>query len=48
VRQLLNRISDKWVTLSLMPLISCINEWAETHMDDVAVARESYDSVAAQ
>jgi DNA-binding HxlR family transcriptional regulator len=32
--------------MSLMPLIACIKTWAETHMDEVAAAREVYDSVA--
>ena len=34
--------------MSLMPLISCIKGWAETHMDEVAAAREVYDTAAAQ
>jgi len=31
-----------------MPLIACIKEWAETHMDEVHAARESYDDGAAR
>jgi DNA-binding HxlR family transcriptional regulator len=30
--------------MSLMPLISCIKEWAETHMDEVTSARVAYDT----
>lgn len=29
---------------SLMPLISHIKSWAETHMDEVAAARDCYDA----
>jgi DNA-binding HxlR family transcriptional regulator len=30
--------------MSLMPLIACIKEWAETHMEQVTAARREYDS----
>jgi DNA-binding HxlR family transcriptional regulator len=34
--------------VSLLPLIACIKDWAETHMDEVAAARDVYDTVPAQ
>jgi DNA-binding HxlR family transcriptional regulator len=34
--------------MSLMPLISCIKEWAELHMDEVSAARDLYDGASAQ
>ncbi|HEU4947135.1 MAG TPA: helix-turn-helix domain-containing protein [Kribbella sp.] len=30
--------------MSLTPLMRCIKDWAETHVDEVAAAREDYDS----
>jgi DNA-binding HxlR family transcriptional regulator len=33
---------------SLLPVISCIKEWAERHMDEVAAARARYETAAVQ
>ncbi|GAA1601305.1 hypothetical protein GCM10009789_64420 [Kribbella sancticallisti] len=34
--------------MSLLPLISCIKDWAETHLDEVSAARTEYDTATAR